>query len=184
MRSHCRSLRALSSAWQRHLAVRAAFVVKKKSETKRRNTETVAIRYIHRLPVSCSYIVSYAVALQKNSAFPKFSANSSCFHPTSFLIPPGFIAFFLRCIEIRCQTFQSNRRWRLQQPQMTTFVFRPSTKCHTVPHNFSTDPTCSAFDNPKVALRPTRLFSLEGLLQFSSQRLPVKKLYEVNILPQ
>ena len=60
-------------------------------------------------------------------------------------------------------------------------------KCHTVPHNFFTDPTCSAFDNPKVALRPTRLFSLEGLLQFSSQRLPVKKLYEVRldyILPQ
>ena len=30
--------------------------------------------------------------------------------------------------------------------------------------------------NPKVALCPTHLFSLEGLLQFSSQRLPVKKL--------
>ena len=34
----------------------------------------------------------------------------------------------------------------------------------------------TAFDNPKVALHPARLFSLEGLLQFSSQRLPVKEL--------
>ena len=54
------------------------------------------------------------------------------------------------------------------------------TLCRTT--SLITDFTCSAFDKPKVALRPTRLFSLEGLLQFSSQRLPVKNFTRSNNL--